>query len=126
MSAPEHRIEIEVETRYVEEQSDPAGDRYVFAYTITILNAGTRAAQLLARRWVITDANGRVQEVEGEGVVGQQPVLRPGEAFRYTSGAMLETPLGSMEGVYRLVDEAGVGFEAEIPRFTLAVPGILH
>ena len=119
-------IQIQVETDYQPQQSDPDQQRFVFAYTITIANKGERTAQLLTRSWTITDADGDVQEVHGEGVVGKTPVLRPGEAFQYTSGAILGTPFGTMEGSYSLVDEDGEAFDAEIQAFTLAVPGMLH
>jgi ApaG protein len=119
-------IGIEVATDYVDEQSEPDVDRYVFAYTITISNRGNIPAQLLSRHWVITDANGKIQEVSGDGVVGEQPHLNPGEKFRYSSGAVLETPVGSMQGCYRMLADNGTSFDAPIPPFTLAVPGVLH
>ena len=119
-------INIDVATNYVDEQSDPDTDRYVFAYTITISNAGRVAARLVSRHWVITDGNGKVQEVNGDGVVGEQPHLSPGEEFRYSSGAVLETPVGSMQGRYRMQADNGTDFDAPIPAFTLAVPGLLH
>ncbi len=119
-------IEITVETAYLPEQSEPEDERYVFAYTITIRNTGAVAARLLNRHWIITDANGKVQEVEGEGVVGEQPHIRPGEAHRYSSGAVIETPVGTMEGSYGMVADDGQRFRADIPRFRLAVPGVLH
>jgi ApaG protein len=121
-----HRIEVGVETAYIDDQSDPKSDRYVFAYTITISNAGSVAAKLLNRRWLITDANGKIQEVRGEGVVGEQPYLRPGEEFRYTSGTVLETPVGTMEGEYEMVGDDGASFLAPIDRFSLAIPRVLH
>jgi ApaG protein len=121
-----HNIIVEVETRYIEGQSEPDNDRYVFSYTITIRNEGAVAAQLLSRHWVITDANGNVQEVKGEGVVGEQPHLNPGEGFQYTSGAMIATPVGSMHGTYQMVADNGDQFDAEIPAFTLAIPRTLH
>lgn len=119
-------FDIDVATRYLDEQSEPEQDRYVFAYTIQIRNAGRVPARLLARHWVITDANGRVQEVTGEGVVGEQPWLRPGEQFEYTSGAVLETNLGTMEGSYDILADDGTRFDAPIPAFTLSVPRTLH
>ncbi len=121
-----HDIRIAVETDYLSRQSDPEQSRFVFAYTITIQNHGEVATRLLTRHWVITDANGNVQEVRGDGVVGEQPVLKPGQAFRYSSGAILETPAGSMEGSYRMIDIDGEEFDANIPPFTLAIPGALH
>ena len=126
MNKNQCQISIEVATDYVDDQSEPEYGRYVFAYTITIANKGDVAAQLLSRHWVITDANGKVQEVTGDGVVGEQPNLSPGESFRYSSGAVLETPVGAMEGSYRMVAENGTNFDAPIPPFTLAVPGVLH
>jgi ApaG protein len=119
-------IQISVETHYLAEQSEPEGSRYVFAYTVTIRNAGRAGAQLLNRHWIITDANGKVQQVEGEGVVGEQPHIGPGQAHRYSSGAVLETPVGTMEGSYGMQDDEGQSFRAPIPRFRLAVPGVLH
>ena len=119
-------IRIDVVTDYVDEQSEPDADRYVFAYTITIANNGNVAATLLSRHWVITDANGKVQEVSGDGVVGEQPHLKPGDEFRYSSGAVLETPVGAMQGLYRMEAENGASFDAPIAPFTLAVPGLLH
>ena len=122
----EHAIGIEVDTRYLEDQSQPDARRYVFAYTIRIRNEGAVPAQLLGRHWIITDADGQVQEVDGDGVVGEQPHLAPGEAFQYTSGAVLETDLGVMQGSYRMLADDGTRFEAPIPAFTLAVPRTLH
>ena len=119
-------IRIQVATTYVDDQSEPDADRYVFAYTITISNDGDVAAQLLSRHWVITDANGKVQEVSGDGVVGEQPYLHPGERFRYSSGAVIETPVGAIQGLYRMKSDSGTDFDAPIPPFTLAVPGLLH
>lgn len=119
-------IRIQVATRYIDDQSEPDSDRYVFAYTITITNEGDVPATLVSRHWVITDANGKVQEVSGDGVVGEQPHLEPGEEFRYSSGAVLETPVGAMQGLYRMEADDGVHFDAPIAPFTLAVPGLLH
>ena len=119
-------IRIQVATHYVDDQSEPDASRYVFAYTITISNSGDVAAKLISRHWIITDANGKVQEVNGDGVVGEQPHLNPGEEFRYSSGAILETPVGAMQGLYRMQADDGFGFDALIPPFTLAVPGLLN
>jgi ApaG protein len=121
-----HQIEVEVETSYLDEQSEPAEHRFVFAYTVTLRNAGEVPARLLTRHWIITDANGRVQEVRGDGVVGEQPHLQPGQGFRYSSGAVLETPVGSMHGSYRMVGDDGEQFDAPIAAFRLAKPGLLH
>jgi len=127
MTATEpHRIRVDVVTNYLEEQSSPGDGRFVFSYTITIRNEGSIPARLLTRHWIITDANGKVQEVAGEGVVGEQPHLRPGEGFRYSSGAILETPVGAMQGTYRMVADDGEQFDAPIAPFTLAMPGLLH
>ena len=119
-------IQVIVRTAYVPEQSDPGNDRYVFAYTVTIANEGTASAQLISRHWVITDAENQVQEVRGLGVVGEQPFLRPGESFEYTSGTSLGTPVGTMRGSYQMVAEDGQKFDAEIPEFTLSMPRVLH
>ena len=121
-----HRIVVAVATSYVEEQSDPREKRFVFAYTITIRNEGDVAARLMTRHWIITDANGKVQEVRGEGVVGEQPHLKPGQGFRYSSGAVLETPVGVMQGSYQMVADDGERFDAPIAPFSLAMPGVVH
>jgi ApaG protein len=121
-----NHITVTVRTTYLEEQSDPDLERYVFAYTITIANTGTQAAQLVSRHWIITDAEERVQEVRGLGVVGEQPMLKPGEAFEYTSGTALNTPVGTMRGTYQMIAEDGEHFDAEIPSFVLAMPRTLH
>jgi ApaG protein len=126
MKKAQGEIQIEVATSYVDEQSEPESDRYVFAYTITISNSGDIAAKLISRHWIITDANGKVQEVNGDGVVGEQPHLNPGEEFRYSSGAVLETPVGAMQGLYRMQADNGLSFDAMIAPFTLAVPGMLN
>lgn len=126
MSEDNYKIQVEVETLYVEEQSLPEQDHYVFAYTITIYNDGNIPARLLSRHWIITDANNKVQEVKGEGVVGEHPYLKPGEHYRYTSGTMLETPVGTMRGSYQMIADDGVEFEADIPSFTLSMPRTLH
>lgn len=121
-----HRIEVSAATRYLPDQSDETAGRYVFAYTITIRNTGSVTAQLISRHWIIRDAQARMQEVRGLGVVGAQPVLRPGESFEYTSGTSIVTPVGTMHGTYQMVAEDGTRFEAEIPEFTLSVPRVLH
>lgn len=119
-------IQIFVETDYIEDQSNSSEERFVFAYTITIENIGVSPAQLLARHWVITDSNGKIDEVEGDGVIGEQPVIQPGEAFSYTSGAILETDVGTMAGSYQMINEGGQPFDADIPEFVLSVPRTLH
>jgi ApaG protein len=121
-----YQISINVNTAYLAEQSDPSSDRYVFAYTITIANTGTVSAQLISRHWIITDADSVTQEVKGLGVVGEQPLLRPGESFEYTSGTAMATPVGTMHGTYQMVAEDGNKFDAEIPQFTLSMPRVLH
>lgn len=126
MDDEKYNIRVTVDTVYVEDQSDPETDRYVFAYTITIENSGSITARLLNRHWIITDASGQVQEVKGEGVVGEQPILQPGGTFRYTSAAMIETPVGTMTGSYEMVADDGVRFDAEIPAFKLSAPNLLH
>ena len=123
---PPHRIVVDVDTEYVEDQSDPRDNRYVFSYTITIRNEGEVPARLLTRHWIITDANGKVQEVRGDGVVGEQPHLKPGQGFRYSSGAILETPVGAMYGSYQMLADDGQRFDAPIAPFTLAIPNALH
>lgn len=124
--SPNYAVEVSVESMYVEAQSAPENHRYVFAYTVTIRNTGDAPAKLLNRHWIITDSNGKVQEVRGEGVVGEQPHLRPGESFQYTSGTVMETAVGSMRGSYQMIADDGVEFDAEIPTFTLSVPRVLH
>ncbi|HEY0506234.1 MAG TPA: Co2+/Mg2+ efflux protein ApaG [Lysobacter sp.] len=122
----DYALDISVAARYLDDQSEPAQDRYVFAYTISIRNSGRVPARLTRRHWLITDGNGKVQEVEGEGVVGEQPWLRPGDDFEYTSGAVLETTHGMMEGSYTMLADDGTSFEAPVPAFSLSVPRTLH
>ena len=122
----QHKINVRVKTAYIKEQSDPENSRFVFSYTINIKNEGQKAARLVSRHWHITDANGQVQEVRGLGVVGEQPYLKPGEDFEYTSGTVIETPVGSMQGSYQMIDEEKSEFDATIPVFTLATPMALH
>ncbi len=119
-------IDVSVETQYIKEQSKPDSDFYVFSYTITITNNGIETAQLMTRHWVITDSNSKVQEVKGDGVVGEQPILKPGESFVYTSGTMIETPVGTMQGSYGMMGENGNSFDATINEFILATPRVLH
>jgi len=126
--AESKRYEVTVEpvARFLADQSDPAKNQYVFTYTITITNTGDIAAQLLGRHWIITDADHKVQEVKGLGVVGQQPLLQPGESFEYTSGASIPTSVGTMHGSYQMLAADGKAFDAPIPPFTLSVPRTLH
>jgi len=128
LTAPEqnHEIRVQVQSEYLASQSNPEESRYVFAYHVTITNAGAHTARLLTRHWVIMDGEARVQEVRGEGVVGEQPQLAPGESYEYSSGTVLETPVGSMHGSYGMIDADGQRFDAAIPAFTLAIPRVLH
>ena len=119
-------ITVAANAAYIADQSDPSKNQYVFAYTITVTNTGAVAAQLISRHWIITDGDHHVQEVRGLGVVGQQPLLKPGESFEYTSGTHLPTPVGTMRGTYQMVAEDGRTFDASIPPFTLSVPRVLH
>ena len=121
-----YQIAVSAVPQFIADQSDPTKENYVFAYTISIENVGTVPAQLISRHWSITDANARVQEVRGLGVVGHQPLLQPGEKFEYTSGCQLDTPVGTMRGSYQMTAEDGTQFEAVIPEFTLAIPRVLH
>jgi len=123
---PRYDIEVNAATQYLADQSDEAAGRYVFAYTIRLRNTGSVAAQLVSRHWVITDAQGRVQEVRGLGVVGEQPLLEPGKSYEYTSGTAIATAVGTMKGAYQMVATDGTRFEATIPEFTLSVPRVLH
>lgn len=119
-------IRVTVETAYLDEQSAPEKDRYVFSYTINIFNNTSEPVKLLRRHWIITDANNKIQEVRGEGVVGVQPYLQPGQSFTYTSGAILETPVGCMQGSYYFVTDNGIDFEAPIPVFRLSTQVTMH
>ena len=121
-----YQIDVTTLPQYVSDQSDPDAERFIFAYTITLENVGTVTAQLISRHWIITDGNSNVQEVRGLGVIGEQPLLRPGEKYEYTSGCQLDTPVGIMRGAYQMMAEDGTPFEAEIPAFTLAIPRVLH
>ncbi len=121
-----HRIQVAVQVRHLADQSDEADNRYVFAYTITLTNAGEQAVQLLSRHWIITDSNSHVQEVKGKGVVGEQPVIKPGQSFEYTSGTVLATQVGTMTGSYRMQVVDGEEFSVPIPQFVLSVPRVLH
>ncbi|MDB5808588.1 MAG: Mg2+/Co2+ transport protein [Betaproteobacteria bacterium] len=125
-SEKRHEVTVKTRTTYVPEQSDVEHGRYVFAYTITIKNTGTVAAQLISRHWIITDSNHQSQEVRGQGVVGEQPTLQPEQSFEYTSGTAIATPVGTMRGTYQMVGNDGLQFDAVIPEFTLSIPRILH
>lgn len=126
MNENPYKINVEVTPAYIEEQSSPEQDHYVFSYTVTITNDGSVPARLLTRHWVITDAKGEIQEVSGDGVVGEQPHLKPGEGFQYTSGTMMKTPNGSMAGSYQMIADDGFQFDADIPEFYLLAPSTLH
>lgn len=124
--AKKYQIEVKTEVHYIPEQSDPAINRHIFAYTVVLRNTGNVAAQLISRHWIITDAEGQVQEVRGLGVVGHQPLLSPGEHFEYTSGCQLATAVGTMRGSYQMTAEDGVQFDAPIDEFVLSMPRVLH
>lgn len=126
MAENRYHITVAPRANHLPEQSDAAAGRYAFSYTITITNTGAVAAQLVSRHWIITDANNTVQEVRGDGVVGAQPWLKPGESFEYSSGSLLATPVGTMRGSYQMVAEDGAPFEAPVAEFTLAMPRVLH
>ena len=119
-------LNVGVKTEFLAEQSDPSRNRYVFAYKITITNSGIQSAQLMSRKWIITDGDGKIQEVSGEGIVGQQPIIEPGQQHQYTSGTVLETKVGSMSGSYSMIAADGHEFSALIPSFTLSYPNALH
>ena len=121
-----NKIDIKVQPAYIAEQSDPTKDHYVFSYTVTIQNNGSLPAKLLARHWIITDGDGETQEVKGDGVIGEQPHLKPGDGFQYTSGTFMNTPFGTMRGSYQMISDSGEKFNAEIPSFQLSVPNALH
>ena len=126
MAENQHNISVSAKVSYLADQSNIDARRYVFAYTITITNVGAVAARLISRHWIISDSNGTVQEVKGDGVVGEQPLLEPRQSFQYTSGTYIATPVGTMRGTYQMLGEDGVEFDAVIPEFTLAMPGMLH
>jgi ApaG protein len=126
MPDTKHEVTVKAQAAFIPDQSNPDQQRYVFAYRMTITNVGNVACQLISRHWIITDANGKVEEVKGDGVVGEQPLLHPKQSFEYTSGAALATPVGTMRGSYHMLGDDGVKFEATIPEFTLAMPRMLH
>lgn len=126
MSDPRYQIDVSVVTRFLKEQSDPENNRFAFAYTITVSNNGTLKAKLRARHWLITNGDGAVEEVRGDGVIGQQPTIDPGQSYTYSSGAVIATRVGTMQGSYQMFAEDGTRFDAEIAPFRLAVPGALH
>ena len=126
MEKDPHNFIIQAHVNYLPDQSDEAGNRFVFSYTITITNLGSIAAKLVSRHWIITDADNHVQEVRGQGVVGEQPLLHPKQSFEYTSGTVLSTQVGTMRGNYRMHADDGAQFDVEIPQFVLSVPRVLH
>ncbi len=126
MADRKHDVTVTARVLFIPDQSNAESGRYVFAYTMTITNTGTIPVQLVSRHWIITDAESQVQEVKGQGVVGEQPVLRPNESFEYTSGTAIATPVGTMRGSYRMVGKDGIEFDAQIPEFTLSMPRVLH
>jgi ApaG protein len=126
MPDPRYQVDVSVVTRYLPEQSQPEQNRFAFAYTVTIVNSGELSAKLLSRHWLITDGDGRVQEVRGAGVVGQQPLIEPGDSHTYSSGTLIATHVGTMQGSYQMLAEDGKRFDADIAPFRLAVPGSLH
>lgn len=126
MSDSRYQVDVSVVTRYLADQSNPEHERFAFAYTITVQNRGTLAARLLSRHWVITDGNGQVEEVRGDGVVGQQPLIEPGQSYTYSSGTVMPTKVGNMQGSYQMQAEDKKHFDAVIAPFRLAVPGALH
>ncbi|MDD2059167.1 Co2+/Mg2+ efflux protein ApaG [Pseudomonas sp. GD03860] len=126
MSDPRYQIDVSVVTRFLKEQSDPENDRFAFAYTITVENNGTVPAKLMSRHWLITNGDGQVEEVRGAGVIGQQPLIEPGKSHTYSSGAVISTKVGTMQGTYQMLTEDGKHFDAIIAPFRLAVPGALH
>jgi ApaG protein len=126
MSDPRYQIDVSVVTRFLKEQSDPENDRFAFAYTITVQNNGSVTAKLMSRHWLITNGDGQVEEVRGAGVIGQQPLIEPGKSHTYSSGAVISTKVGTMQGTYQMFAEDGKRFDAIIAPFRLAVPGALH
>ncbi|CAE6891020.1 MULTISPECIES: Co2+/Mg2+ efflux protein ApaG [Pseudomonas] len=126
MSDPRYQVDVSVVTRFLPEQSQPEQERFAFAYTVSITNNGELPAKLLSRHWVITDGNGKVQEVRGAGVIGQQPLIAQGETYTYSSGTVMATRVGTMQGSYKMISEDGANFDAPIAPFRLAVPGSLH
>jgi ApaG protein len=126
MSPMKNNIEVKAVSRFIPDQSSPEAERFAFAYTITITNIGHQAARLLSRHWIITDGNNKIQEVKGDGVVGEQPYLQPGASFQYTSGTLMPTPVGTMHGSYKMIAEDGTSFDADIPVFMLSAEQRLH
>ena len=126
MSKDNNEISISIDTTYLHQESDPENNKFYFFYTVSIVNKGNIGAKLLSRHWVIEDANGKVQDVKGEGVVGDQPYINPGDEYQYTSGTVLETSLGTMKGSYQMINDSESYFDAEIPEFILTIPRVIH
>ena len=126
MSKDNNEISISIDTTYLHQESDPENNKFYFLYTVSIINKGNIGAKLLSRHWVIEDANGKVQDVKGEGVVGDQPYINPGDEYQYTSGTVLETSLGTMKGSYQMINDSEKYFDAEIPEFVLTIPRVIH
>ena len=126
MSDPRYQVDVDVVTRFLKDHSDPENDRFAFAYTITVHNNGSVAAKLMSRHWLITNGDGQVEEVKGAGVIGQQPLIEPGQSHTYSSGAVLSTKVGTMQGSYQMIGDDGVRFDAPIAVFRLSLPDILH
>tara|TARA_B100000902_G_C27308877_1_gene917181 strand:- start:920 stop:1300 length:381 start_codon:yes stop_codon:yes gene_type:complete len=126
MTKKEDNIKVSVNTTYLQQESDPENNKYYFLYTVSIVNKGDVGAKLLSRHWVIEDANGKIQNVKGDGVVGDQPYINPGDEYQYTSGTVLETSLGVMKGSYQMINDLDKHFNAEIPEFVLSIPRVIH
>ena len=126
MTKKKDNIKVSVNTTYLQQESDPENNKYYFLYTVSIINRGDVGAKLLSRHWVIEDANGKVQNVKGDGVVGDQPYINPGDEYQYTSGTVLETSLGTMKGSYKMINDLDKYFDAEIPEFVLSIPRVIH
>ena len=126
MTKKKDDIKVSVNTTYLQQESDPENNKYYFLYTVSIINKGDVGAKLLSRNWVIEDANGKIQNVKGEGVVGDQPYINPGDEYQYTSGTVLETSLGTMKGSYQMINDLDKNFDAEIPEFVLSIPRVIH
>jgi len=126
MADEKNNINVSIETMYLHQESDPENNKFYFLYTVSIRNTGTIGAKLLTRHWVIEDSNGKIQDVKGEGVVGDQPYINPGDEYQYTSGAMLETSMGTMKGTYKMINDSEDYFDADIPEFILSIPRVIH
>ena len=126
MTKEKNNISISINTKYLQQESDPKNNKFYFLYTVSIINNGSMGAKLLSRHWVIEDSNGKVEHVKGEGVVGDQPYMNPGDEYQYTSGTILETSFGTMKGSYKMINDSENYFDAEIPEFILSIPRVIH